>query len=73
MYNMDSDLTLLINKLSQDITQSLRSNFTVFIEKNKLNNELMNNLKMLLMKFPEFVELNVNYNKLLQDYSELSE
>ena len=62
MYNMDSDLTLLINKLSQDITQSLRSNFTVFIEKNKLNNELMNNLKMLLMKFPEFVELNEKYN-----------
>ena len=70
---MDSDLTLLINKLSQDITQSLRSNFTVFIEKNKANNELLNTLKALLMKLPEHSELNEKYNKLTYEYNELIE
>ena len=70
---MDSDLTLLINKLSQDITHSLRSNFTIFIEKNKANNELINSLKTLLVKLPEHIELNEKYNKLLYDYNELFE
>jgi predicted nuclease with TOPRIM domain len=77
---MDSDLTLLINKLSQDITQSLRSNFTVFIEKNKANNELLNTLKTFLVKLPEHIELNdkyielyEKYNKLTQDHDELLE
>jgi hypothetical protein len=68
---MDSDLTVLINKLSQDITQSLRSNFTVFIEKNKANNELLNTLKTLLVKLPEHIELNEKYNKLAYDYNQL--
>ena len=70
---MDSDLTLLINKLSQDITQSLRSNFSVFIEKNKANNELLSTLKTLLVRLPEHIELNEKYNKLTQDYEELLE
>jgi len=70
---MDSDLTQLINKLSLDITQSLRSNFTVFIEKNKANNELLNTLKALLVKLPEHIELNEKYNKLTSDYNELFE
>ena len=70
---MDSDLTLLINKLSQDITQSLRTNFSVFIEKNKANNELINTLKALLVRLPEHIELNEKYNKLLYDYNELFE
>jgi hypothetical protein len=65
---MDSDLTLLINKLSQDITQSLRSNFTVFIEKNKANNELLNTLKTLLVKLPEHIEL---YEKYIRNYFSL--
>lgn len=70
---MDSDLTLLINKLSQDITQSLRTNFSVFIEKNKANNEVINTLKALLVRLPEHIDLNKKYNKLAQDYDELLE
>ena len=58
---MDSDLTVLINKLSQDITHSLRSNFTVFIEKNKAHNQLIASLKSLLVDLPEYVELNEKY------------
>ncbi len=70
---MDSDITTLINKLAQDLTVSLRSNFTIFIEKNKVNNELLTNLKTLLIKLPEFIELNEKYNALMHDYNELSE
>ena len=70
---MDSDITTLINKLAQDLTVSLRSNFTIFIEKNKVNNELLASLKSLLIKLPEFIELNEKYNALMHDYNELSE
>ena len=36
-YNMDSDLVQLINKLSSDLTNSLKTNLTIFVEKNKVN------------------------------------
>jgi hypothetical protein len=68
---MDSDLIELINKLSSDLTNSLRTNLTIFVEKNKTNNELLQNLKILLFKLPEYVELNTKYNKLVCDYDEL--
>ena len=69
---MDSDLANLINKLSYDLTNSLRTNLTVFVEKNKTNNELLQNLKTLLFKLPEYVELNTKYNALMCDYDELT-
>lgn len=62
---MDSDLTQLINKLSSDLTNSLKVNLTIFVEKNKTNNELLQNLKYLLFKLPEYIELNAKYNKLV--------
>jgi len=68
---MDSDLVELINKLSSDLTNSLKVNLTVFVEKNKTNNELLQNLKLFLFKLPEYVELNNNYIKLVGDYEEL--
>ena len=72
LYNMDSDLVQLINKLSSDLTNSLKTNLTIFVEKNKTNNELLQNLKVLLFKLPEYVELNSKYTKLLSDYDELT-
>ena len=69
---MDSDLVQLINKLSSDLTNSLRTNLTIFVEKNKANNELLQNLKIVLFKMPEYVELNSKYNKLVEDYDELT-
>ena len=60
---MDSDLVQLINKLSSDLTNSLKTNLTIFVEKNKTNNELLQNLKVLLFKLPEYVELNSKYTK----------
>jgi hypothetical protein len=69
---MDSDLVQLINKLSSDLTNSLRTNLTIFVEKNKANNELLQNLKIVLFKLPEYVELNTKYNKLVDDYEELT-
>ena len=60
---MDSDLVQLINKLSADLTNSLTTNLTIFVEKHKANNELLQNLKFLLFKLPEYVELNAKYIK----------
>ena len=68
---MDSDLTQLINKLSSDLTNSLKVNLTIFVEKNRTNNELLQNLKYLLFKLPEYIELNTNYIKLMSEYDEL--
>ena len=68
---MDSEVVTLINKLSLDFTNSLKSNLTIFVEKNRENNEIVSNLKALLFKLPEYIELNEKYNILLKNHNEL--
>jgi len=77
---MDQALTTLINSLSSDVTNSLRSNFNIFIESNRLNNKIIHDVKDMLMKLPEYAELNAKYaeliakhNQLLFDHNELLE
>ena len=68
---MNSDLNELINKLSNDFTKSLKTNLTVFVEKNATDNEFINNLKALLFKLPEYINLDKKYEKLFNEYNEL--
>jgi len=70
---MNSEFDSLINKLSTDITNSLKSNLSIYVKKNEQSNELLQQLKLLLFKLPEYVELQTNYNQLAQRYNELKD
>jgi hypothetical protein len=70
---MTSEFDNLINKLSSDITKSLKTNLSSYVEKKEKNNDLLQDLKMLLFKLPEYIELQNNYNILLQQYKELQD
>jgi len=72
-YIMNSEFDSLINKLSTDITNSLKSNLSIYVKKNEQSNELLQQLKLLLFKLPEYVELQTNYNQLAQRYNELKD
>ena len=72
-YIMSKDFDILISKLSTDITNSLKTNLSIYVEKNEQSNVLLQQLKLLLFKLPEYVELQANYNKLEKCYNELKE
>ena len=61
---MNKDIDNLINKLSTDITNSLKTNLSVYVEKNEKNNDLLQHLKVVLFKLPEYIELQNKYNTL---------
>ena len=58
---MNKDFDNLIVKLSTDITNSLKTNLSVYVEKNEKNNDLLQNFKMLLFKLPELYDENEDY------------
>jgi len=70
---MNKDFDTLISKLSRDITNSLKTNLSIYVEKNEKANELLQQLKVLLFKLPEYVELQTKYNQLEQRYNELKD
>jgi hypothetical protein len=70
---MNRDFDNLILKLSTDITNSLKTNLSVYVEKNEKNSDLLQNFKMLLFKLPEYCDLQNKYNNLLEQYKELED
>ena len=70
---MNDDFDTLINKLSSDIAKSLKTNLSIYVAKNEQNNEVVQQLRQLLFKLPEYKDLEDKYNKLKQQCNELQE
>ena len=70
---MNKDFDNLIIKLSTDITNSLKTNLSIYVENNEKNNDLLQHLKVLLFKLPEYIELQNKYSNLLEQYNELQD
>ena len=70
---MNDDFDSLINKLSSDIAKSLKTNLSIYVAKSEQNNEVVQQLRQLLFKLPEYKDLEDKYNKLNQQCNELQD